>query len=789
MHIVKHLTSSCHWPSIVLIASLIPLPVATAQNSGPIGATQAQERGFKATTRTSSAGKTYALLIGISRYENDPTPPSLQFADKDAEAFASLLKTPVGGELNEPDEIRILTNEKATRAAIDDAVRNFVVPHAGADNTLILFVAAHGIYMTEEQDPVTRRPIEKDPYILTYDSNTQDPKTTGYPMDEFRRMIAQQASLFARVFVFVDVCHADNVAGIAGGSELEPAVQRLFDGRVGDLGLMLAAQARKYAYESSSFGGGHGAFSYFLISGLNGAAALDGNTSITFEDVFHYVSGKVYDYTDRGQMPREVSTNPDMIVVPDIHRAGLTLGPAEKISARGRRDLSVRTPSMARGVPPPLPASVTDDDFKQAIQRGLLLPEDPRSASSLLAQMRADPNQNSMDLRAREELLHVALADRGQVIMSRYMAGEQIPQTKADFQLCDRYFEEAAALPGDSAFDRSRALFCKGRALIFDSQYDQAEDLLNASIQIDARRAYAYNALGIAELERSARTGSGLDAAVAAFQSAMRFAPYWAYPIHNLALLETERGNYDAAIRLYQDAMKIASRYSYLPYNLGLLYERLGDYENAQRWFEQARVVAESAKVQGGAGDPWPERAQIWNAMGTVAQTLGRKKRAEELFQKALGDDPQNPNARHNLALVFAGRGDFAKADQLWLGNLSLVPKFEPSWIAYTESLAARGDSRGAAIQYEGIVLQKPEYVGAREALARIYVSQKMPALAMAHLDAALKLSPANAALIELRGDAESQLGESGEARTDWSKALDLTSDRAAKKRIRLKLR
>src|SRR5207237_1025238 len=69
-------------------------------------------------------GKTYALLIGVSRYKNDPPITSLQYADKDAESFAELLKTPIAGELKEPDEIRLLTNEKATRAAIDDAVKD-----------------------------------------------------------------------------------------------------------------------------------------------------------------------------------------------------------------------------------------------------------------------------------------------------------------------------------------------------------------------------------------------------------------------------------------------------------------------------------------------------------------------------------------------------------------------------------------------------------------------------------------------------------------------------------------
>src|ERR1700685_1062300 len=59
------------------------------------------------------AGRTFALLVGVSHYSNDPPITSLQFADKDAETFAAFLKTPIGGALVD-DDIRLLTNSKAT---------------------------------------------------------------------------------------------------------------------------------------------------------------------------------------------------------------------------------------------------------------------------------------------------------------------------------------------------------------------------------------------------------------------------------------------------------------------------------------------------------------------------------------------------------------------------------------------------------------------------------------------------------------------------------------------------
>ena len=320
-------------------------------------------------------GKTYALLIGISTYQHDPPVQSLKFADKDALTFKDLLTSDVGGGL-QPDQIRLLINEGATRATIDDAVKNFVSPHASPDNTLIFFVAGHGVYLKTEENPVTHKTLERDPYILTYESNSQDPKTTGYPMAEFRGMIAQQAVTYGRVLVFVDVCHADNVAGIAGGSELQVPVQKVFDGAAGDLGLLMASGAKQSAIESSNFGGGHGAFSYFLVDGMNGAAALEGESSLTFVDVAEFVHNNVSLFTRRAQVPSAIATHDDMILVPDVHKKGIPLAAAEPLSESEIRDIKrQRGQKSGPTTQGETTVSAASDLFDDALRRGRLLPE------------------------------------------------------------------------------------------------------------------------------------------------------------------------------------------------------------------------------------------------------------------------------------------------------------------------------------------------------------------------------------------------------------------------------
>jgi tetratricopeptide (TPR) repeat protein len=678
-------------------------------------------------------GKTYALIVGISQYKQDPPVTSLQFADKDAESFAELLQKPIAGELAPKDQIRLLTNKQATRAAIDDAVREFGRIKDADQSTLILFVAAHGVYLKSEVDPDTQKVIERDPYILTYDSNPQDAKVTGYPMDDFRRMVAVQAVRFGRVLVFLDVCHAGNVAGIGGGSELDGVVRKVWEGGAGDLGLMLASHSKKFAVESPSFGGGHGAFSYFVISGLNGAAASTGETSISFADLAVYVIKNVKDFTRSQQIPDKSSTNDDMIVVADTKKPGITLPPAKPLSDAEVRQLRQRGTDQAA---PPLPPL-----------------QDP----------------NSRD--------RIELEDKGQEVMSRYLEGEEVPLKQVDFEHCADWFEAAYQLDNTNTYDRSRALFCRGRAAIFSKQYTDAENLLNQSIQLDSRRAYAYNALGIAHLERAR-----YDEAATVFRTAMRYAPYWAYPIHNLALTNSERGDFDGAIRLYQFAMTVAPRYSYLPYSLGLLYTRLGDFENARKSFEKAReVLAEYSKPRNGV---WPERARVWNALGTVERSAGRDNRAFDYFQKAQADDPNDPNALHNLALIYAKRGDYTKADELWKSNKD----FPMSQLAYADSLASRGQRDQAIIQYEQLVSEKKEYVAAHESLARLYLAKGEAVKALVQANTALSLAASNPSVLELRGDIQSAQGDRTAATADWRTALASATTKDARARLEKKL-
>ena len=101
--------------------------MAQQNSSDTKGATPLNE------TNTATVPKnTYAVVIGISDYQ-DKDIPDLRFADRDAEAFANCLRSPVGGSLD-GDHLKLLTNQNATAGRIASLMGALKISHLGPQN-------------------------------------------------------------------------------------------------------------------------------------------------------------------------------------------------------------------------------------------------------------------------------------------------------------------------------------------------------------------------------------------------------------------------------------------------------------------------------------------------------------------------------------------------------------------------------------------------------------------------------------------------------------------------------
>lgn len=631
-----------------------------------------------AAPKAAPLGKTYALVVGISKYEQSQV-PDLDFAAEDAKAFDQYLRTPRGAA----DEIALLTNAEATSGAI----RNYFInlsTKARKEDAVILLIAAHG-------DMIRDRPV-----VITHRSNPQDFSINSIPMSQIQRwMLGQQP--FRRAYVFLDVCHAGHAAQFETPSGPAAAPREY-------LMLLATHQGRDaFAFESKIFSPGHGAFTYFLLRALNTleARSPSGNF-VSAGNLTQYVLTNVMTVTGGRQVPTPAIGVDLDTPVADLTKDGfpsfdqtpiarLRLDPATLKKATGKRSRGVEKSG--------LPAPVRQSEDANLARR-------------------------------------IELEDRGEEILLRYLQGDEVPQTEKDFRACEGFYAEALRLQPGSPYLDARHSFCGGRASIFaKASYASSVASLERAIRLEPGAAYAYNALGISYLQQSE-----FAMAMAAFEDAIQRAPKWAYARHNLALARMQTGDYDGAEADLRVAMDLAPGYFYLPYGLGLLYQRMNRLDEARvSYQESARLAPRRAEPLNGLGSVdmlqgnWKSAEQRFrDAMALPDQLPLAENAARHNLGLILARKRQTRREAQDL---WKRNGDYAPsrislADASWR---AVAESRSPDQALVRQAIAAHEDALKLSPRPDLTTLER---------IGGLYLANEQWAQACQSLDSALTLSP-----------------------------------------------
>ena len=643
------------------------------------------------------SGKLYAAVIGLSQYQ-DPKIPRLHYADADAGMFVEFLKKARAQGFAQDRIFLSLTNDQARASSLQTRVKAFF-EQAQAGDSILLYIAAHGVGERGKDNG----------YVVLYDTKLESPAQNSWSTDDIRELLLSQAARVRHAFVFVDTCHADRIGPIRTFKSSDAAVikaaQVVTDGKVF---AMYASDPNGLSYEGLKYGGGHGAFTYFLMRGLNitvtdpeyKKADSDGDGFLDPAEVISYVTRSVEDNTQHKQNPDkflnidqfQVSTKLPGLKVPLCCAAAKSAGTAIKGVAAGTGGL--RDPLQA---------------------------DDSRSVEWV--------PPASVEQRA-------AFEEQSQQVLYKYIRGDEVPPSAADYQQGLSATQQALAIAGNSLFLEARAEFFSGRLALFSKAYDDALAHLEKAIRMDPGSPYAWNALGMTFLELKR-----YDEAEAAFQDAIRRAPNWAYPRHNLGLVYLQRGDYGRAVAAYKQAELLQPEYSYLAYNLGLIYQRLNDTDSAITQYQLALKKA-------------PERAAPLVALGSLEAELGNGGKAWRYYRQAEDVLTRNPerevllNLRHNEgALEARSRNGLGRASALWQKNIDEAD-YIPSRFALARALAAEAarskDANSltlALAQYGHLVEKLPRNTEARIEYAGVLYQARRTQDATRVLDEGLNLS------------------------------------------------
>lgn len=227
----------------------------------------------------------YAIAIGIQAYQSAKP---LKYSASDAATFAEYAK----GVLGIPEaNVRLLTNDKATKSKIEALLKDWLPPQK--PKFIAFYYSGHGEPVF---DPASKSwksyilPVEADPTL----------KSTVIPVQELTDML--EATGADTILTFFDACFS------GAGGKTPDLGQKPF---IPPEGPELAKPSKAVIFASSSGDQvsqelddvSSGLFSYYLFLGLKEGAGVDPNGWITLDNLNRYVQDNVGPASNNSQTP------------------------------------------------------------------------------------------------------------------------------------------------------------------------------------------------------------------------------------------------------------------------------------------------------------------------------------------------------------------------------------------------------------------------------------------------------------------------------------------------------
>ncbi|WP_447974213.1 hypothetical protein [Nitrospira sp. Kam-Ns4a] len=214
------------------------------------------------------------LAIGIGTFR-DPQVPALQFAARDAKTMAKYFSRVVGIPAQ---RVKLLTDEQALKQDLAEALEEWLPQQTGAGGEVFVFFSGRAVV-----DPATGAVL-----LMPYEGH---PANTNR-LYSLRRLRAALARLPARHMVLMLEVTLTALPGSPGLNGVKPdwypVATTASQGELVQLvGISGTQEAAEYVEAR------HGLFTYYLLSGLSGAADRNKDEVISVAELFDYARAEV----------------------------------------------------------------------------------------------------------------------------------------------------------------------------------------------------------------------------------------------------------------------------------------------------------------------------------------------------------------------------------------------------------------------------------------------------------------------------------------------------------------
>lgn len=521
---------------------------------------------------TKLSGKTYAIIIGISKYK---AVPSLQFAHKDALAFEDFLLSEAGGKVPRVN-IETFLNENATRNNVADAI-SIMARKAKPGDRLYFFFAGHG-----DMEDLTQ--IENG-LLLLYNSpngNYFGMKDDVLEILDLKRYLSPLAEKGVEMIFIVDACHSGNLnGGIQGVQKTASALAASW----GKEYKILSCQPNQLSLESEEWGGGRGLFSLHLEEGMKGLADRNNDGRISFSELDRYIRDKVETYSEDKQIP---------LIIGDLSKQFVTVNPA--VLAALKIQKAKERPALAQVNPKGIEEKYIDSldpagknlyaSYKKNIKdKNLIWPPDTNALKDY-REFAKKYNDNPLTPLMRRNLA-AALNQRFDSIVSPLLRGQTSYSTRDMCYYAAMELDSCMKLLGEHHYMyqnlKARKLYMEAMSYTWtlnDNEYnftwrttvELSTKLLEESAELEPNTSYTLMALGIQytflyEYQKANKV----------FEKFLELRPYDVYAKYSLGLMYSKMKQYVKAKKIFEELIEKHSGYSDFRIQLAEIFMNTGE--------------------------------------------------------------------------------------------------------------------------------------------------------------------------------------------------------------------
>ncbi len=583
-----------------------------------------------------TAKNTYAVVVGISDYQ-DPGIPDLRFADKDAEAFVSYLRSSAGGKLDN-DHLKVLINSNATMAQFANAL-DWLWEVCKEGDLAIIYFSGHG--------DVEKKSLTQPGFLLCWDAPARVYMAGGaFALPMLQEVVSTLSTQNkARVIVITDACHSGKLAGseIYGTQLTGQNLARQYANEI----KILSCQPNEYSIEGEQWGGGRGAFSFNLIAGLYGLADSNKDLSVNLQELSRYLEDHVtVEVAPMVQVPMVIGNRLSQLSVVDAKLK-------ERLGSENINQLNIFSSVDNRAMEDDIMASMDTTirklyhQFKWALkEKHLLLPVD-NCANSFYNKLIQEPGLQRLYSTMTRNFA-AALQDDAQQTMNYWLKNNNnlttvgVTRSKKEYLPRKIFSEKVKSYP--ACLERAAELLGK-------------EHYLYATLQA---RKYFFEGFLLANGNRNPNIETGKKA-VDIFRKSLEWLPdhpasYWQISqVFAYQYMQPDSMEWYA-----QKAMDVYPQwivpYTDLAFNFSQKYKQ---FDKAKIYLDQALKLDSSSNI-------------VWTSRGVYHIWKKQYDQAEVDFLRAIQLDSNLSNAYNNLGLVYFNLNKFDDAEKYLKKSIQL---------------------------------------------------------------------------------------------------------------------